>query len=304
MNSVAVIIVNYNCGELLTDCVRSVLGSSVPVKVFVSDNGSIDGSIEYLRKQVEDERLQIVLNDENLGFAKASNVVLPSIDSDFLLCLNPDAVIEPDTIERMLKEMQDRPGVGMGGCLILNRDGTEQCGCRRRVPTPVRTLIRVLHLDGPFPFLREKGMLLHKEPLPLEPEEQEAISGAFMLVRLEALEDVGPMDEDYFLHCEDLDWCMRFRQKGWKILFVPNVSIVHAKGSCSHSRPIRVEWHKHKGMVRFYRKFFRQQYPGWLMWCVICAVWLRFVALSMVLTIKWLLSLLIMPKGDTPQKKT
>jgi len=280
----SVIIVNFNCGTLLTDCVRSVLESTAPVEVFVSDNGSVDDSIQHLRQEIYDDRLHIVMNEKNLGFAKASNILLSEANGDFFLFLNPDCQIHPNTIERMWDAVVSRPDVGIAGCLVRNTDGSEQAGCRRRVPTPARTLIRVLHLDRPFPFLREKGMLLHKEPLPDMPQPVEAISGAFMLVRREALEEVGLLDEGYFLHCEDLDWCMRFRQKGWQILFVPDVEISHAKGVCSVNRPVRVEWHKHKGMIRFYRKFFRHQYPLPLMVLVIAAVWMRFVALSVVLT--------------------
>ena len=97
-----------------------------------------------------------------------------------------------------------------------------------------------------------------------------------MLVKWEVLVEVGTWDEKYFLHCEDLDWCMRFRQKGWKILFVPDAPVVHHRGACSRARPIFVEWHKHKGMIRFYRKYFRHQYPGLLMSWVVLGVWLRF----------------------------
>lgn len=282
----SVIIVNFNCGPLLTECVRSVLASTVSVEVFVSDNGSTDGSVEYLRQEIKDGRLQIIMNGENLGFAKGSNIALPNTTGELLLFLNPDCLIESNTLEKMINEMQAHPETGMAGCLILNMDGTEQAGCRRRIPTPARTLIRVLHLDRPFPFLREKGMLLNEEPLPGLPQEMEAISGAFMLVSRKALEDVGPLDEAYFLHCEDLDWCMRFRSNGWKILFVPDARAVHKQGSCSANRPVRVEWHKHKGMVRFYRKFFRHQYPTLLMWCVICAVWLRFCMLAVMFSLK------------------
>jgi len=88
------------------------------------------------------------------------------------------------------------------------------------------------------------------------------------------------MDENYFLHCEDLDWCMRFCMKGWKILFVPDVKVMHAKGECSKGRAVRVEWHKHKGMIRFYLKFFRHQYPLPLMLLVIVAVWGRFLSVA------------------------
>jgi len=109
--------------------------------------------------------------------------------------------------------------------------------------------------------------------------EIEAISGSCMLVRLDAMLDVGLLDEGYFLHCEDLDWCMRFRQRGWKIMFVPDARVIHQKGACSKTRPIFVEWHKHKGMMRFYSKFFHHQYPGIVLWIVGFGVWLRFCAI-------------------------
>ncbi|MDQ6962506.1 MAG: glycosyltransferase family 2 protein, partial [Mariprofundaceae bacterium] len=142
-----------------------------------------------------------------------------------------------------------------------------------------------------FPFIKRfECCLMHEMPLPEKAIDIEAISGAFMLVKREALEDVGAMDEGYFLHCEDLDWCMRFRQKNWNILFVPDIEITHAKGVCSEGRPIRVEWHKHKGMVRFYRKFFRHQYPMVFMWLVVTAVWARFSIIATLETIKRLKS--------------
>jgi len=278
---VSVVIVNFNAGELLTECVRSVLSSNMPVEVFVSDNGSTDESIRFLEDNIHDERLHIICNGKNLGFAKANNRVLADTKGGHLLFLNPDCLIQGDTLERLIAEMDSRHDVGMAGCLICNPDGSEQAGCRRRVPTPWRTLVRLFYLDKLFPnHPKFQNIALSLTPLPDKPIEIEAISGAFMLVRRTAMEDVGLLDEGYFLHCEDLDWCMRFRQKGWKILFVPDVEITHAKGTCSHARPVRVEWHRHKGMVRFYRKFFRHQYPLPLMWCVICAVWLRFIVIA------------------------
>ncbi|MGH9579201.1 MAG: glycosyltransferase family 2 protein, partial [Terriglobales bacterium] len=168
---------------------------------------------------------------------------------------------------------------GMASCLVVNPDGSEQVGCRRMVPTPWRSMVRVLHLHQVIKnHPRIQPFSLTGLPLPRAPEPVEAISGAFMFLRREAFESVGLMDEGYFLHCEDLDWCMRFRQAGWKILFVPHVRIVHWKGLSSKAHPVVVEYHKHRGMVRFYNKFFRHQYPRALMVPVVSAVWLRFVA--------------------------
>ncbi len=279
---VSVIVVNFNAGALLSECVGAVLRSTVPVEVIVADNGSDDGSVELLRERVGgDRRVRILENGANLGFSRANNLALAETTGEFLLFLNPDCVIGPDTLERMLAVMADRPRVGMAGCLIRNPDGTEQAGCRRSLPTPGRALVRVLHLDrllGPRVPLR--SFVLAGGPLPAEPVEVEAISGAFMLVRREALEAVGPLDEGYFLHCEDLDWCARFRDAGWGVLFVPEVEVVHYKGGCSRDRPVRVLWHMHRGMVRFYRKFFAWRYPRPLMAIVVAAVWMRFGVLA------------------------
>jgi len=161
---------------------------------------------------------------------------------------------------------------------LINSDGTEQGGGRRAVPTPWRSFVRAFGLSR-FAHRWPKLFFdfhLHKQPLPDGPIEVEAISGACMLIKGEVLAKVGTWDEKYFLHCEDLDWCMRFRQAGWKVLFVPSAKITHALGICSKGRPIFVEWHKHKGMMRFYRKFFKHQYPGILMWLVALGIWLRF----------------------------
>ncbi len=276
--AVSVIIVNFNGGPLLSKAVESVLSSTVAVEVFVSDNGSTDGSLSFLHGLAGiDTRLRIIENRKNLGFAHASNIALKQAQGEYALLLNPDAVIKPDTLAQILATLVTYPEAGMAGCLLRNPDGTEQAGCRRCVPTPWRTLVRVFQLDVLFPnHPRFRNFVLTRQPLPDTPVFLEAISGAFMLVRRKALEDVGFLDRKYFVHCEDLDWCMRFRQAGWKILFVPDVEVIHYKGACSKDRPIFVLWHKHKGMIRFYRKFFRHQYPWPLMLLVMIAVWTRF----------------------------
>ncbi|MHB8727670.1 MAG: glycosyltransferase family 2 protein [Sulfuricaulis sp.] len=279
---VSVVIVNFNGGPLLVETARSVLSSILPIEVFVVDNGSTDASLLSLHPlALTDRRCQIIENHANLGFARAANVALERTQGDYILLLNPDVVIKPDTLARMIAALAAYPDAGMAGCLLRNSDGTEQAGCRRSVPTPWRTLVRVFHLDRLFPnHPCFRNFVLTQQPLPETPVFLEAISGAFMLVRRKALENVGFLDEKYFLHCEDLDWCMRFRQVGWKILFVPNVEVIHYQGTCSKDRPILVLWHKHSGMIRFYRKFFRHQYPWPLMILVMVAVWTRFILLA------------------------
>jgi len=276
---VSIIIVNYNSGQFLTASVTAVLASTVSVNVWVIDNASQDTSLINLRlMNGNDARLNIIALDTNIGFAAANNLALRQINSEWLLLLNPDCIVQVDTLERMIAELINYPDVGMAGCLVCNPDGSEQAGCRRTLPSAWTGLSRALHLHRwLFRSKSFKKMDLLDNPLPSQSVFIEAISGAFMLLRQTALQQVGVMDEGYFLHCEDLDWCEMFRQAGWKILFVPYVKVVHYKGVCSNTRPLFVLWHKHRGMVRFYRKFLSYRYSQLFDLVVISGIWLRFV---------------------------
>ncbi len=279
---VSVIIVNFNGGDLLVRSVRKVFASDIPVQVIVVDNASVDHSIKLLEKKFgNDSRLTIIRNSSNVGFSTANNIALQQAKGDFILFLNPDCFIKPDTISRLLHTFRDNEHTGILGCRVLNPDGTEQKGCRRRVPTPWRTLVRVLGLSH-FTKSAEwlQGFDMSSEPLPETAAPVDAISGSLMLVSRQALDDVGPLDEGYFLHCEDLDWCMRFQQKGYKVLFAPDIEVTHYQGFSSKQRPLRVMWHMHKGMMRFYNKFFLHRYPLPLTIVVALGVWFRFIALS------------------------
>lgn len=276
---ISTIIVNYNVGTLLRRCVDSLLNCPREIEIIVVDNASVDGSLDTLAGLAG---VQIIKNPANIGFAAACNVGTRVATAPYLLFLNPDCYFNPGTLDSLLGAMHEDERVGMVGGKLVNSDGTEQAGGRRAIPTPWRSFVRAFGLarfSDRWPRLFY-DFHLHEQPLPVQPIEVEAISGACMLVRREAMQDVGEWDEGYFLHCEDLDWCMRFRQKGWKILFVPSATITHALGVCGQHRPLFVEWHKHKGMMRFYHKFFRYQYPGVLMVLVTAGVWLRFSFLA------------------------
>lgn len=279
MYKLSAIIVNYNAGLLLRGCIDSLLACPQNIEIIVVDNASSDGSLDRLP---ESENICVVRNRSNVGFAAACNIGLKESSAPSLLFLNPDCFFECDVIATLLVALHSGDRVGMVGGRLVNGVGAEQGGGRRAVPTPWRSFVRAFALHrfaNRWPKLFD-DFYLHKQSLPDGPIEVEATSGACMLVKREAVENVGTWDEGYFLHCEDLDWCMRFRQKGWKILFVPDASINHAQGSCSQSRPVFVEWHKHKGMLRFYGKFFRHQYPGVLMAFVAVGVWLRFCVVA------------------------
>lgn len=276
---VSVIIVNFNSKDKLSLCVRSLIDTALKLEIIIVDNASVDTSISDFKEEFSNNsNICLLQNQENVGFAKACNRGAEVATGDFLLFLNPDSAIHKQCIPKLVDCLSSGQRRGMAGGCLLNSDGSEQVGARRLVPTPWRTLVRVCHLSflsriSPRLFT---GFDLHQQPLPEQPIEVEAISGACMMISREAYEDVGGLDEGYFLHCEDLDWCMNFRLHHWKVMFVPDAKVPHFQGACSRSRRIFVEWHKHKGMMRFYRKYFQHQYPGILMWIVASAVWFRF----------------------------
>ena len=287
LQPVSVVIVNYNAGPLLIHCVHAALEQAR--QIIVVDNASSDSSVEKLKDNFsQEDHLNLIATGKNSGFAAGCNVGLAASTQPYILFLNPDCILSADSLQRMVQVMESDPHIGMVGGYLINPDGSEQGGGRRAIPTPWRALVRAL---GLYPLEKYWPQLffdfhLHHQPLPQAPIEVEAISGALMLVRREAIDDVGAWDERYFLHCEDLDWCMRFKQKNWTIVFVPDAPVTHFQGTCSRSRPFFVAWHKHRGMLRFYRKFFRNQYPGILMGLVTLGVWLRFVATVMFYTVR------------------
>lgn len=254
--NVDVITVNYNGGQLLLDCVTSVLASTQAVRVIVCDNASADESIAQLQQTwPNDDRVKTILNTDNLGFAKAVNQGLRESTADWILLLNPDARIAPDTLSQMQETVAQHPNTGLAGCLVVNEDGSEQRGCRRHEPTPMRSLTTLLGLSRWF------GQNVNRldESLPNEPVTVDAISGSFMFLSRQSLNIIGEMDEGYFLHCEDLDWCRQCRDRGLDVLFIPHLQVTHVKGASSGGRPFFVEWHKHKGMLRYFDKFFSAQ---------------------------------------------
>lgn len=282
---VSIIIVSHNSGTLLLECVQSVLGSTHAVEVIVSDNGSVDCSIEALEALARREpRLTVLRNGANLGFGRGNNAALSRVRGEYVLFLNPDCIVGEDTLTRMVAFLERHPRAGMAGCLIRNPDGTEQAGCRRQVPTPRRALTRMWSPHRQDDRRPPGGPAA--APLPESPVAVEAISGAFMLVRTAVLQQVGSFDEAYFMHWEDLDLCLRFRQAGWEVLFVPAVEIVHFKGRSSSQRPFFVEWHKHLGLIRFFRKFYFNAYPLWLYSFVALAILCHFAVRAALLKMR------------------
>ena len=282
------IVVNYNAGPLLRDLVTSLSNQADLREVIVVDNASSDRSLELLEMgKIDGLRLRVLRNNGNRGFAAACNQGAALAGGGHLLFINPDCRMAAGALARLVALLESRPDAGLAGPLILNADGSEQRGCRRYLPDPRRALMRVLGLGKPDAAGRVAAFDLAGTSLPEEPAEVEAVSGACMLVPSKVFEELGGWDEGYFLHCEDLDLCMRIRRAGFKVMFVPDAVVNHAQGVSSRRRPVFVLWHKHRGMWRYFSKFQRAASPPWLVVLVWFGIWCRFLLLTPVV---WLAS--------------
>lgn len=256
-----VIVVNYNSGKWLVRSVTSALEfSEGPVTVV--DNSSQDSSVFDAQKQIENSRLHWQLNDKNIGFAAANNQVLEQIESEYAVLMNPDCELNSNSLRPIIEQMSKDTAIGLASCRILNEDGSLQITCRRRFPTPWSAFVRMTKLNRLFPNNPKFSDFDYGDRVDVSKvvEHVEAVSGAFMVARMAAVKQVGVLDEGYFMHCEDLDWCKRFELSGWKVAFVPAASVVHAKGVSTKSRPIGVLYTLHTGMNRFIDKFYRTEY--------------------------------------------
>jgi GT2 family glycosyltransferase len=293
MASTHIIIVNYNAGDWLQRSIGSALNYS-DGSVTVVDNLSQDSSVKdaqlvFGTQLVTDtSRLEWQLNEHNIGFAAANNQVLKKVEHDYAVLMNPDCEINQHSLSLIIDAMQSDPQIGLASCRILNDDGSLQTTCRRRFPTPWSALVRLLKLDRLFPHNAKFSNFDYADGLDANsPTEYiEAISGAFMVARMSAVQQVGLLDEDYFMHCEDLDWCKRFELNDWKVALVPAAVVTHAKGVSSKSRPLRVLYTLHTGMNRFFDKFYNTEYSLPVRVLVKLGIAMSFVARASVSAIK------------------
>lgn len=279
---ISVIIVNFNAGDYLRAAVDSVIAQDgIKAEIIVVDNASTDGSIAHLRTGLANkDRFRLIELDTNIGFARACNVGVQAAQGHTLLLVNPDCRLFPGAVATLRDALDADHEFGMVGPCILNPDGSEQRGARRDIPNPWQIFCVVLQLHRLMPnHPRFRGFNRHGEPLPDKPTEVQAVSGACMMVKRETISAAGTLDGDYFLHFEDLDWCLRINEAGWRVVFVPDAVVEHTQGVCGAKTPFRVEFHKHKSLIRFLQKHFAQFYPSSFMALVAVLVMIRFAVL-------------------------
>ena len=277
--AIQVIIVNFNAGETLTRCVQSVLSTREKLNITVFDNASADGSAAQVQSLFGRlENVEILCNDENIGFARAVNAAAGMGNEELLLILNPDCELLPGALGYLKQALENDPDAALAGPTVVDRTGVIQKGTLRHFPDPWNSLVTLTglwRLGRWFPAF--KGVNRHQSDLPESNAMAEAVSGACMLVRRQAFESAGNMDEAYGLHCEDIDLMYRLQQQGNHCIFVPAARVFHQQGVSSRSRPFWVHRQKHLGMQRFFLKFQAERYPFPVRWLVIAGIWLRYL---------------------------
>ncbi|HEU4669982.1 MAG TPA: glycosyltransferase family 2 protein [Dyella sp.] len=269
MPDVSVIVVSADSGPGLHDCVRRALASPGVREVLLIDNGSRDGQPEAIaRAHEQDLRLTVLYNHANLGFGPAVNRAAKRASGQRLLVLNPDCLLEPDTVPRLVAAFDAQSRTGLVGAVVCDAQGRPDPASHRRDPLLERSLNTLL--DRPGEGVNIDG------PIPGHAVEAEAVSGALMLISRRVFDYLGGFDEGYFLHCEDLDLCRRVRDAGYRVILAGDVHVLHGKGGSSRHRPVFVSRHKHRGMWRWFRKFdpaARRPHVAALVWL---GIWAHF----------------------------
>ena len=242
----SVVIVNYNVRLLLEECIRSVEKAldGIEGDIFVVDNNSSDGSVEYIRERFPE--VHLIANKENSGFARANNQAIRMTDAEYILLLNPDTVVYENTLRGCLDFMDAHPEAGGAGVRMLTREGDAAPESRRAVPTPWVAFLKMMG------FTRRYYM----SHLPWDkPGRIEVVSGAFCLLRHKALDEIGLLDEDFFMYGEDIDLSFRLLKGGWQNWYLP-YDIIHYKGESTQKSSFRYVHVFYQAMLIFFRKHY------------------------------------------------
>jgi GT2 family glycosyltransferase len=252
---VSVIIVNWNTKDLLRDCLKSVYqcAGAMDYKIIVVDNASTDGSVEMVKNDFK--QVILIENSDNKGFAAANNQGMAVAKGRYMLLLNSDTVVLDNAISDMVRFADENPQAAVVGCRVLNPDRTLQRTCFM-FPSVLNMLLSSTYLYKLFPksrfFGREQMTWWDRNDI----RQVDVVTGCFMLVRREAIEQVGTMDEQFFMYGEETDWCYRFREKGWKVMFAPVGEIIHFGGQSAAQKPVAMIVQLRLSILKFIKKHY------------------------------------------------
>lgn len=258
----SVVIVNYNVRYFLEQCLNSVFrsGKDLDMEVFVVDNQSVDGSTEMVREKFP--QVKLIANDKNAGFSKANNQAIRKSSGKYILLLNPDTVVEDDTLPKVVAFMDSHPDAGGLGVKMVDGQGRFLPESKRGLPTPAVAFCKIFGLSALFPKSKVFGRY-HLGYLDADETHQvDVLSGAFMLLRKETLEKTGLLDEDFFMYGEDIDLSHRIVKAGYKNYYYPEARIIHYKGESTKKSSVNYVLVFYNAMIIFARKHFSQKTPA------------------------------------------
>lgn len=257
----SIIIVNYNTRDLTTQTIESVINtlkSNVDYEIILVDNNSTDGSIEFLESNFS--QIKIIKNTCNLGFSKANNTAIKQSKGNYVLLLNSDTIVLENCLEECVTYMEKNKDIGVLGCKLLLENGELDHACKRGFPKPEASLFYLLKLNRIFPENKKFGQYTMGYLNEDEVNEVDSLTGAFMMLRREIISEVGLLDEDFFMYGEDLDWCFRIKEAGWKVVYYPKAKIIHYKGGSSKKKGFKTIYEFHRAMLLFYNKHYISRY--------------------------------------------
>ncbi|HLV95087.1 MAG TPA: glycosyltransferase family 2 protein [Candidatus Acidoferrales bacterium] len=266
MDDLLVVIVNWNTSDLLRGCLASlaVATEGLRVRTVVVDNASTDGSPEMV--ETDFPWVELIRNSTNVGYARANNQALRRYPAQakYSLLLNPDTEVPPGTLQAMAGFMESHPEAGIGGCRVVKPDGRLDWACKRGRLTPSMLFYKALHLDTLLPHSRRFGAYNLSYLDENQVHEVGTVVGAFMMIRRECLEDVGLLDESYFMYGEDADLCYRVNDLGWKVFYAPVGNIVHYKGQSTGKRSYLMIRHWYSAAWKLYQRRTAPKYPSFV----------------------------------------
>ncbi len=251
----SVVIVNYNVKYYVEQCLTSLFRAldGIEAEVFVVDNHSRDGSVEYLSRRYP--RVKIIASRHNLGFARANNVAIRQSEGEYVLLLNPDTFVAEDTISEVIRFMEQYPNAGAAGVRMLTATGADAMESRRGLPSPMTAFYKMCGLCARFPKNQRFGRYYMSWLSWSEAARVEVLSGAFCMLRRSALERVGLLDETFFMYGEDIDLSYRMLKGGYENWYVP-VRILHYKGESTKKSSFRYIHVFYEAMLIFFRKHY------------------------------------------------
>ncbi len=280
---VSIVIVNWKTPELLAQCLDSIAErdrGACDFELQVVDNNSGDGSVEMIKKRFP--HVYLTENDDNVGFSRACNQVIPLCKGKYVLLLNPDTIVTEDAVSAMADYLDSEESAGAVGPKVLNTDGTLQLACRRSFPSLKASFYRLTYLSRLFP---NSKVVAEYNLGHLDPDKRadvDALSGSAMMVRRHVIEQIGLLDEDIFMFGEDIDWCWRIKEAGYRVVYIPESIVYHIHGASSRKRPIGATINLHKGMEVFYKKHLAKKYWAPVNLLVYAAIWSRALAFILV----------------------